>query len=79
MAFRAKLGRVTERSKSDNPKLAAENVFTFDGRPELTGFEALWVSDTEFIISISDLYKARRINPNGRRSADLTVKYEYRE
>ncbi|MFQ3272760.1 MAG: hypothetical protein ACI87I_001430 [Pseudoalteromonas tetraodonis] len=65
--------------KSDNPKLTAENVFTFDGRPEETGLEVRWVSDTELIISISDLYKARYINPNGRQSADLKVKYEYRE
>lgn len=65
--------------KSDNPKLTAENVFTFDGRPDETGLEVRWVSDTELIISISDLYKARYINPNGRRSADLKVKYEYRK
>ncbi|MBA6251961.1 hypothetical protein [Colwellia sp. MB3u-55] len=65
--------------KSDNPKLSAENLFTFDGRPEETGLEVRWVSDTELIISISDLYKARYINPNGRKSADLKVKYEYRK
>jgi hypothetical protein len=65
--------------KSDNPKLTAENLFTFDGRPEETGLEVRWVSNTELIISISDLCKARYINPNGRKSADLKVKYEYRK
>jgi len=65
--------------KSDNPKLTAENIFTFAGRPEETGLEVRWVSDTELVISVSDLYKARRINPNGRKSADLKVKYEFRK
>ena len=65
--------------KSDNPELTAENLFTFDGRPEETGLEVRWVSNTELIISISDLYKARYINPNGRKSAGLKVKYEYRK
>ncbi len=65
--------------KSDNPKLTAERIFTFAGRPEETGLEVRWVNDTELIISVSDLYKARRINPNGRKSADLKVKYEYRK
>lgn len=64
--------------KSDNPQLAAKNLFTFDGRPEETGLEVRWASDTELIISISNLYKARYINPNGRQSAGLKVKYEYR-
>lgn len=65
--------------KSDNPKLIAESIFTFAGRPEETGLEVRWVNDTELIISVSDLYKARRINPSGRKSADLKVKYEYRK
>ena len=65
--------------KSDNPKLEAEGLFSFDGRPKETGLEVHWVNDRELIISISDLYKARRINPNGRKSADLKVKYEYRK
>ena len=65
--------------KSDNPKLTAKNLFTFEGRPEETGLEVRWVNNTELIISVSDLYKARRINPNGKKSADLTVKYEYRQ
>lgn len=65
--------------KSDNPKLTAESIFTFSGHPSQTGLEVRWQSDTEVIISISDLYKARRINPNGRKSADLKVIYEYRK
>lgn len=65
--------------KSNNPKLEAENLFTFAGRPEETGLEVHWLNDAELVISISDLYKARRINPNGRKSADLKVKYEYRK
>lgn len=65
--------------RSNNPKLSAESIFTFAGRPEETGLEVRWANDTELIISISDLYKARRINPNGRKSADLKVKYEYRK
>jgi hypothetical protein len=65
--------------KSDNPKLQAKSIFTFAGRPKETGLEVRWVNDNELIISVSDLYKARYINPNGRNSADLKVKYEYRK
>jgi hypothetical protein len=65
--------------KSDNTKLAAQKLFTFAGRPEEIGLEVRWLSDTHVIISVSDLYKARHINPNGRQSTDLTVEYEYRQ
>ena len=65
--------------KSNNPKLRAENLFTFVGRPEETGLEVHWVNDNELVISVSDLYKARTINPNGRKSADLKVSYQYRK
>ena len=65
--------------KSDDPELRAENLYSFAGRPRETGLDIRWSSDTEIIISISDLYKARRINPNGRKSAKLKVMYEYRK
>ena len=65
--------------KSDNPKLQAKGIFSFAGRPAETGLEVRWTNDHELIISISDLYKARRIYPSGRNSADLKVKYEYRQ
>ena len=64
--------------KSDDPKLTATSLYSFAGRPHETGLQVRWISDTELVISISDLYKARRINPNGRKSADLKVRYEYR-
>ena len=63
---------------SNNPRLTAEDLFTFVSRPEATGLEVRWANNTEVIISVSDLYKARSINPNGRKSADLKVKYEFR-
>ncbi|WP_214000475.1 hypothetical protein [Arsukibacterium sp.] len=64
---------------SNNSRLSAEKLFTFAGRPEETGLEVYWVNDNELVISVSDLYKARSINPNGRKSADLKVSYRYRE
>ncbi len=64
--------------KSDNPRMSADDLFSFNGRPEETGLTVYWESDTELVISISDLYKARRINPRGRKSGDLSVRYEFR-
>ena len=64
---------------SDNPRLTAEKVFSFAGRPEEIGLELRWVSDTELVISINDMAKVRRINPNGRKSSDLKIQYEYRK
>lgn len=64
--------------KSDNPSLTAQSILTFSGRPEGIGLEISWESDTEVVIYVSDLYKVRYINPNGRKSSELKVKYQYR-
>ena len=68
----------TVNVESDDPRLTAENLYGFQGRPHETGLTLEWLSDTELVISIDSLGKARRFHPNGRASADLKVEYRFR-
>jgi hypothetical protein len=63
---------------SENPRLAAKSLYAFDGRPEETGLRISWDSDTDLLISINSLKKARDFSPGVQTSGDLTVKYELR-
>lgn len=62
---------------SRNKKLVAKKLITFEGRPEEAGIRLKWANDNHLIIYISDLYRIRKINPNGRSSSSLKVEYIY--
>lgn len=64
--------------ESEDPRLRAEHLYGFQGRSDETGLTLEWLSDTELVISIDDLDKARRFHPDGRSSADLNVEYRFR-
>lgn len=64
--------------ESNDPRMQADHIFGFAGRPELAGFEVSWDSDSKLRISINSLDKVRRLHPEGRKSADLKVEYEFR-
>ena len=64
--------------KSSSGDLVAERLFTFTGRPEETGLQVRWASDEELVISISDLHKARQINPRGKYGPGLKTSDEFR-
>ena len=63
---------------SENPRLAAKAIHTFDGRPQETGLRISWESDSDLLISINSLKKAPNFSPGVQTSGDLTVKYELR-
>jgi hypothetical protein len=70
-------GSVSVSSSDEN--LSGIDLLTFEGKPSEIGLEVHWNSDTELVISVSDLGNVREINPNGRSSSRLKVKYEYRK
>lgn len=57
--------------------LAAEELLRFEDRPDQSGIRVKWLSNNELQISMSSLQKIRRINPNGRHSAELKVRYQF--
>ena len=64
---------------SENPKLSAKGLLGFSGHPDQLGLDVIWLNDKELVISFTALKDVRHINPNGRKSAELKVKYEHRK
>lgn len=60
-----------------NFRMSATKLLTFVGTPTEAGISVKWQSDSQLTIYLSNLYKIRMINPEGRNSADLQVKYIY--
>ncbi len=60
---------------SSNAELSGTDLLTFVGKPDDIGLKIFWLSDTELVISVSDLNNVRKINPNGRNSSKLKVSY----